>query len=483
MPSRVHHRGGERVAVVVGEHHVARARRRRRGARASAAVSPAAPPPSSPRSTSQRPPNTRATTAAAAASHCHRRLGCSCVAATPAGGEDQSGGGTARSGGGVGDDADSRRSHTPFGRRTAGVGEHRRGDLELGDLVARRRGARARYASIARALVVVDRVERVRRQQLGDLVGSQFTIHDPSIPRSTQLRAQPRQPGAYPALDGALGFIEDARDLAVGVPTEVRELDGAPLAVGQRRHHLAHLFGDVEVVRLEVEVVVGDHLGAAPTLLALLRRVSDRMRSTQRACASMRRNERSEPRAWSKRSGCSQSRRKISCTISSASARSQSSRWASAEHRAGVAPVRLGEGVAVVAGDGDDEPDVVGARVGRLDRHASVRHRRRRDGAIRRSRSSSADAADGEHSDRPREAPCPCSPTSSDPSCSSCSRSRSAVRQQPPAAARPFARLGQDEFERGCATRRPRARAADGTAASAGCPRSCSPSSCPWSRW
>ena len=233
-----------------------------------------------------------------------------------------------------GDSAIDRLEPLPHARRAAG---HRcgrastRATWNSAHLVARVGVGARGTSSIWRALVVVDRVERVRREQLGDLVGSQFTIHDPSIPRSSSCVAQPRQPGTYPALDGALRLVQDPRHLAVGVPAEVGELDGASFAVGQRGHRLPHLFGDVEVVGLEVEVVVGHDLGAgacAPRGRGAA--MSDRMRSTQRACASIRRNERSEPRDWSKRSGCSQSRRKISCTISSASARSQSSRCASA---------------------------------------------------------------------------------------------------------------------------------------------------------
>ena len=94
-----------------------------------------------------------------------------------------------------------------------------------------------------------------------------------------------------------------------------------------------------------------------------------------RACVSMSRNERSEPRDRSNRSGCSQSRRNTSCTISSAVPRSQSIALAQPEHRARVAPIRLRERVRDVARDGDDEPDVVGVRVRDSLRHALVRHR------------------------------------------------------------------------------------------------------------
>ena len=131
-------------------------------------------------STNQSAPNTTATTDAAAATHCQRRGRASAAHVRnqarrrrgPRRGEPTPG---------------SPPRAAP--RRPAAVG-HRCGrdttPLCCRPLTsARASGSPARYSSISRRSSSSTASMRVRRQELLDLVGSQFAIHDPSIPRSS----------------------------------------------------------------------------------------------------------------------------------------------------------------------------------------------------------------------------------------------------------------------------------------------------------
>ena len=74
--------------------------------------------------------------------------------------------------------------------------------------------------------------------------------------RVDECRAQTQESGSDPALHGALGLLQENRDLFVGVPTEVRELDRGAFAVGDGRQRGTDGFGLGEVEHLALEVVV-----------------------------------------------------------------------------------------------------------------------------------------------------------------------------------------------------------------------------------
>ena len=98
------------------------------------------------------------------------------------------------------------------------------------------------------------------------------------------------------------------------------------------------------------------------------RELEERTASTARPWAWASRNERSEPRSGSKRSGWFHRRRKTSWVTSSASAALLSTRLGQAEDGAAVAPVHLGQRHLAVAGDGGHQLGVADL----LDRAASA---------------------------------------------------------------------------------------------------------------
>ena len=120
-------------------------------------------------------------------------------------------------------------------------------------------------------------------------------------PASMSAAAQAQQPGSDPALHGALGLLEEHRDLSVGVPTEVRELDRGAFAVGERRRARSHRLGLGEVEHLAFEIVVDR---AAPRNASRSSRAAPwRSRRAAgrptRPCTCASRNERIDPRSGS----------------------------------------------------------------------------------------------------------------------------------------------------------------------------------------
>ena len=188
MPSAVTTAVASALPPVVGEGHVARARRGVRGrrergrvgGRATAAVAPfGEPEPAERRGRRRRRPQP-ATATAIGDVRCRVRH-----RSGPAAAGDSTVGGASRSGGGVVEMIDLEALPHAVGRRATGVGEHATRSTWRSPTSSRSSGCASRYASIAARSSSSTASMRVRRQQLGDLVGSQFTIHDPSIPRST----------------------------------------------------------------------------------------------------------------------------------------------------------------------------------------------------------------------------------------------------------------------------------------------------------
>ena len=256
----------------------------------------------------------------------------------------------------------SRRSHTPGG---GGPPVCARNDAaRWREITSARASASPRDQLVDRgALVIVDRVDRVRREQLPDLVGSQFTIHDSSIPRSSSCvrsRISPVRillftvPSGWPRIRATSRYV---------CPPKYRELDRFPLALGQGGHGRAHLLGDGEVVRLEIDVVVGDHVGTRRALLPL---PATRVGAHPIDAARVRVHEQ-------------EGAERAATTVVALGVLPEAQEdllhhllgrhplpehpRRQREHGPGVAPVRLRERVLVVAADRDDQADVVGRGV------------------------------------------------------------------------------------------------------------------------
>ena len=160
-------------------------------------------------------------------------------------------------------------------------------------------------------------------------------------------------------------MVEEARHLPVRVPSEVRELDGFPFTVRQRRDRFAYLLGDGEIPRFEVDVVVRDHRGACGALLPLPPAgVGTQPVDTTRV--RVHEHERAQGAAAAVEAvGMLPEAQEhlLHHLLRDRSVPQHALR--EAEDRARVAPVGLGEGVGLVPGDGDDEADVFGVRVRR----------------------------------------------------------------------------------------------------------------------
>ena len=84
--------------------------------------------------------------------------------------------------------------------------------------------------------------------------------------------AHPPHAGSDPALHRALWLLEDDRDLAVGLASEVGELDRGPLLVRQLDHRVLDVRCDLEVPHLVLDVVAGLGGSSQVSLLALASR-------------------------------------------------------------------------------------------------------------------------------------------------------------------------------------------------------------------
>ena len=68
---------------------------------------------------------------------------------------------------------------------------------------------------------------------------------------------EPAEARADPALDRALGLVQQHRHLLVGAATEIGQFDGLTQLVGQRAEGVLHLFGNSHVPHLTVDVIGG----------------------------------------------------------------------------------------------------------------------------------------------------------------------------------------------------------------------------------
>ena len=220
-------------------------------------------------------------------------------------------------------------------RRAAQQRERRRRLAQLVDLVARG-GVALEVRVDARALVGVERVERVRAEQRVELSGRAGSRGSRSFahPRLDQRGPQPQQPRPDPALHGALRAARGAprpRGRCARRSTRAR----SPRARRRRasRARAGPLRASVSCMTSRSRSMSTSGCRNASRSSRARRADSARSRSTD-ATVHLREQERPHrtPRRRSKRSGSRHVRTNTSCTTSSASVRSLSTRRASPKH-------------------------------------------------------------------------------------------------------------------------------------------------------
>ena len=148
------------------------------------------------------------------------------------------------------------------------------------------------------SFVGVERVERVRAEQRVELRIVRRRQCSFVHPRIDERGPQPQEPGPDPALHRSLRELEQLRNLAIGVPAEVGELDRRRV----RRRTGRRARAARSRPRSARRPLVRDRrrssgCGTRPAARAPRRAVSARSRSTERPCTCANRNERIEPAA------------------------------------------------------------------------------------------------------------------------------------------------------------------------------------------